>query len=236
MTKLFATCTVLTVASLIILSCKKSSSTTTTPSSTSPTTSTTSAPTVLFMISNLFDNNTSNDSSAGASASPVSIIGSVSLGTVTLNSIDTLINSSGSYSSNTLLPVSGKPVWKISGGITASAFSYTITKTIPHVENLHLSVSSFSKSSNLVLTHATITADTIKYTITDGAGVQVTKSVSGSASGYTFIPSTMTHLNAGSGAFIEVVGLTYEYSVQGGKNMLFLNSSQYTKDNITINN
>ena len=234
MKKLFTTCAVLAAASLIVFSCKKSSNTTTTASSTTSTTGTSATPpTAIFMLFNLFQG---GSVSTGASAAPLSIIGTVDLGTVVLDSKDTLTNTSGQYSYSSSLAFSGKPTWKITGGSTATAFTYNGTKTIPNVSSVSFTVNSFSKSANLVLSNSVVTADTIKYTITDDVGTQVTKSVVASSTGFTFTPAMLTPLSNSSNASVEITGITYEYSVQGGKKMLFINNSQYTKSNVTITN
>jgi hypothetical protein len=121
---------------------------------------------------------------------------------------------------------SGKPKWKITGGSGFTAFTFSTTKTIPHIENLSLSQNSFSKSANLVLKHATILADTIKYSITDDNGNNIIKSVAGSSSGFTFTPVMMTSLTLSSGAAIQIIGSVQEYSALGG---LFVSASEYIR-------
>jgi VCBS repeat-containing protein len=244
MKKLFSTCAVLAVTSLIIFSCKKSNTTTPASTTTSTTGAVTAPPNGFFTAWSIYDDNSlSGGSNASTGAATAQNISAVSIGTVTING-DTVANLGGgdyttSASTATLAPFAGKPVWKITGANGFGAFSYTTTKSIPTVGNLQLSQSSISKSVNLVLSHAQITADSITYTIDDGNSHQVKLVVTGSSTGCTFtvaMLSAMTNSNGISDASIEIIAQTLENSTQGTKNIYFANLASYTKSGIVIKN
>lgn len=249
MKKIFTMGAILAVATLIALSCKKSSnSSNNSTNSTAGTTtggSTTGGTTGanfggMFTVTDIFNDLTlssgSKDSTGSGTAQPTNTVG---IGTVTLNTY-TLGSVYGQYSTTgsstvALPPFSGKPTWGVTGGGGYGAFTFTTTKAVPHVEDLHIMVSTFSKSTNLVITHPTIVADTIKYSLTDDNGNKILKSVVGSSSGYTFTPTMMSSFVVSSNGVLQILGTNLEYSVQGGKNILFVNSAEYNRDGLTIN-
>lgn len=231
MKKKLATLTTVIITSVIISSCTRS--TTHTPSTLFPAGG-------MFTASDIYNDNTlsgsTNDSTGIGAAQAISM---ASIGNVTINGF-AMDGFYGQYSTTgastvTINPFVGKPTWSVTGGSGYGAFTYTTVKSMPHVNNLHINLTSFNRSANLVLMHATITADTIKYSIVDDNGTQVIKSVSGSSSGFTFTPAMLATLSVSSDATLQILGSVGEYSLQGGKNILFVSASEYNRSGISIN-
>ena len=233
MKKLFSALTICIVASLIIMACKKSSNTTSTNTSTSSTT--TSNPAAIYGVTNQFNDRTLSSNLNDSGCTAIALINNV--GTVSVNNNTLTPSQSVGYyvQTNTIAPMQGKATWQVSGGIGGGAFTYTTVKNIPYFTNLQLSLSSFSKSSNLIITHPIIMADSIKYIITDNNFLSVFKIVVNSSTGITFTPAMMASLAVGNNASIKIEGYSSENSVQGSKNVSFQNSSTYLKAGIVIN-
>lgn len=227
----------------IVFACKKKSSTTApTASASTPTpTSTGSGMDGSFSVINLYNDYVSSpkDSASTTAAQPITNPVFGSIGSVTMNG-DSLGYFFGQYSStlfssNTIPPYNGSITWKITGGSGFSQFTYTTAKPMPHVGFINLGFNSFSKSSNLIINHGLISCDSIKYKITDDDGYSVTKSVGGNTSGYTFASSALSGLGFSTNASIQIVGWNTVFSNQGGKDLVFINTSQYSKEGIAIN-
>jgi hypothetical protein len=233
MKKIFSLITIITVIALISIACKKN-----TGGGAAPVSTTTSGQATVYGIINQFQDRTlignPNDSSCGA------IVLTTNIGTVSVNSNPLTLNQNTGYyvETNPLVPMQGKATWQVSGGSGGGAFTYTTVKNIPYFTNLHLNLSSFSKANNLVITHPIIMADSIKYVITDSNSRSVFKVVVNSSTGITFTPTMMASLTAAANnpnASINIEGYSYENSIQGGKNVTFLNTSTYFKPGIIIN-
>ncbi|HTA62448.1 MAG TPA: hypothetical protein VK835_08330 [Bacteroidia bacterium] len=236
MKKLFSLVTTLIVASLIIISCKKGNNSSYSPA--------TAAPTAVapyggqFQVNNQFNDNTINGNPNDSSGTAITLINTaVNVGKVSVNN-DSLTFQYNNYfiPTNVITPLHGKATWHITGGNGFGAFTYTTTKSIPYFGDLHQTLTSVSKSSNVVITHALISADSIRYSIIDYNSNMATKVVHGSSTGITFTPAMMASLTTTNSATLQVTGVLTETSIQGGKNISFQNGCSYNKQGIAITN
>ncbi|MFI5141922.1 MAG: hypothetical protein ACHQII_06160 [Bacteroidia bacterium] len=240
MKKIFSLVTGLIVVLLIIISCKSGNGNAPQPLTTAPPLAPYGGQ---FQVNNTFNDNslslsnTINDSTGSAATI---LMGAVNVGTVSVNNHPlTFQYNSYFIATNIIAPVLGKTTWQVSGGSGFGAFTYTTTKNVPWFGNLHVSLSSFSKSGNLVITHPLIAADSIRYTINDNSSNSnmATKVVGNSSTGITFTPAMMASLVlTNNHATLQITGVVTESSIQGGKNVSFLGSSTYNKGSITITN
>jgi hypothetical protein len=237
MKKIFPLVTITIVVLLIIMACKKNSNT-------NPVPATTNNPSPLFVpdgqfeVNNFFNDNTlfaGNPNDSGSKAYTI-LIGSPNIGTVSVNSNSLTIQYTLQYIlTNVIAPLHGKATWQVTGGNGFGAFTYTTSKSIPSFTNLHLSISSITTTGNVIITHPIITADSIKYCIIDANYNKAIKTVGNSSTGITFTPAMMALLSTTTNATIQVTGTNTENSVQGGKNISFLNSAAYIKTGVAIN-
>ncbi|HXD91637.1 MAG TPA: hypothetical protein VNX01_00410 [Bacteroidia bacterium] len=216
---------------ITLFACKKSSTTT---SASAPAQGTNLQG--LYQIENQFTDKTLSGGLKDSNCFAIAVVDN-NISAVTVNNIVLTLSQTMPYyaTTNTLTPMQGKATWHVSSSNGVGAFTCTTVKNIPYFTDLRLSLSSFSKSSNLVISHSIIMGDTIIYTITDGQSNSATKKVANSSTGTTFTPAMMASMVAGPNAFIQIEGTATEYSVQGGKTVAFQNASTYIKNGITIN-
>ena len=229
MKKILSAFIILTVVTLIIGACKKSTGT----GGAAPASTTTSGQATFYGITNHFYDNTLSGSPNDSNCYAVALANNI--GTVSVNNNTLTLNGGYYVQTNTIAPMQGKTTWQVSGGSGGGAFTYTTVKNIPYFTNLHQSLNSISHANNLVITHQLITADSIKYTITDYYSHAATKIVLNSSNGITFTPAMMASLVVSNNASLDIEGYSYENSVQGGKNVTFLNTSVFFKSGIAIN-
>jgi hypothetical protein len=134
--------------------------------------------------------------------------------------------------------ISGAVNWSIAGGNGISGFTYTTAKVMPVLPSF--SYDTIHKLQSYTITHPTITADTITYSIGDNffVGGLLTTKKTGSSSSVTFTAAQVQSMNLGTGIYwpatTRVNISANNISIHNG--YTFVNNSSYSNDIKIVNN
>lgn len=121
--------------------------------------------------------------------------------------------------------------WNITGSTKVPSFTYTTTNNIPNIDNSYISLSSVSLSSGFTISHPTINATNIEYSISNGSGSGFKKkTILSSSSGVTFSSSELTGFTTSNSGQLKITAtFSKTISPQTGVNFKFSNVSSVIK-------